>query len=67
MVNEKDCIKVIPKGWIEKDAWREINDILQLNQFHWLSQGKDSCWIRMFEIRKEDSKYEKIIFSSKDS
>jgi len=26
--NESDCIKVKPKGWMEKKEWREINDIV---------------------------------------
>ncbi len=47
IINEKDCIKVIAKGWMEKKTWREINDILRLNQFNWLSNGKDSCWIKL--------------------
>jgi hypothetical protein len=46
IVNEKDCIKVIPKGWMQKPTWREINDILRLNGFSWLSNGKDSCWLK---------------------
>lgn len=45
--NEKDCIKVYCKGWIEKQTWTEINDILRINNFAWLSNGKDSCWIKM--------------------
>lgn len=44
--NEGDCIKVIPKGWIDKNIWREINDILRLSEFSWLSNGKDSCWLK---------------------
>lgn len=44
--NEKDCIKVYCKGWVEKQTWREINDILRINGFAWLSNGKDSCWIK---------------------
>lgn len=47
IVNEPDCVKVAPKGWIEKNTWREINDILRLNGFAWLSNGKDSCWMRL--------------------
>ena len=46
IVNEKDSIKVICKGWMEEQTWREINDILRLSQFNWLSNGKDSCWIK---------------------
>ena len=47
VINEKDCIKFKQKCWIEKPAWREINDILRVNGFAWLSNSKDSCWIRM--------------------
>ena len=47
VINEKDCIKFKQKSWIEKEEWREINDILRVNGFSWLSNGKDSCWIRM--------------------
>lgn len=47
IVNEKDSIKVTCKGWMEKQTWREINDILKLNGFSWLSNGKDSCWIKL--------------------
>ena len=47
IVNEGDCIKVIPNGWIDKHIWREINDILKLHEFGWLSQGKDSCWMKL--------------------
>lgn len=46
IVNEKDCIKVSCRGWIEKQTWRETNDILKMNGFNWLSNGKDSCWIK---------------------
>lgn len=48
MENEADCVKVIPKGWIDKPIWREINDILRLNRFCWLNNsGKSGCWIRL--------------------
>ncbi|MEP0823951.1 MAG: DDE-type integrase/transposase/recombinase [Nitrososphaera sp.] len=47
IVNESDCIKVKAKGWMEKKEWREIHDILIVQGFNWLSNGKDSCWIRM--------------------
>lgn len=45
--NEKDCIKVYCKTWIERDEWKEINNILRVNGFAWLPNEKDSCWIRM--------------------
>ena len=47
IVNENDCIRVVPKGWIEKKTWREINDILRLSKFCWLKNGRDGCWIRL--------------------
>ncbi len=47
IVNEGDSIKVTPKTWIDKHIWREINDILKLHEFGWLSNGKDSCWLKL--------------------
>ena len=50
IVNEGDSIKVTPRGWIDKQIWREINDILRLHKFAWLSNGKDSCWLKMINL-----------------
>ena len=47
IVNEGDSIKITPIGWIDKKIWREINDILRLYEFSWLSSGKDSCWLKL--------------------
>ncbi len=47
IVNEGDSIKITPKRWIDKHIWREINDILRLHEFSWLSNGKDSCWLKL--------------------
>ena len=47
IVNEGDSIKIAPRCWIDKPIWREINDILSLHKFCWLSNDKDSCWIKM--------------------
>ena len=47
IVNERDSIKVTPKTWVDKKVWREINDILRLHEFSWLSNGKDSCWMKL--------------------
>ena len=47
ITNEGDSIIVAPKGWIKKQIWREINYILRLQKFSWLSNGKDSCWFRL--------------------
>ena len=47
IINERDCMKIKPKGWMEKKEWREIHDILRVQGFNWLANGKDSCWIRI--------------------
>jgi hypothetical protein len=44
---EDDCISVKPKLWLPKPLWREIDDILSVNGFHWLENGKESQWIKM--------------------
>ncbi len=36
-----------PKTWIHRTIWREINDILTINGFAWLENGKESEWIKM--------------------
>ena len=46
IVNELDLIKVIPITWIDKKIWRKINDILSLDDFVWMSDGRNSCWIK---------------------
>ena len=46
VVSGRDYIKVYPIGWLEKQTWREINDILRLNGFSWFSDGRHSCWIK---------------------
>ena len=46
VLNEKDCMKVKPKSWLDKKDWREIHDILRVQGFNWLPNGKDSCWMK---------------------
>ena len=46
ILNEKDCIKVKQKSWLDKKGWVEIHDILRVQGFSLLANGKDSCWIR---------------------
>ncbi len=47
ILHEGDCIKIKAKTWLDKTEWREINDIVRIQGFNWLSNGKDSCWIKM--------------------
>lgn len=46
IINEKDSIKIKAKMWLDKKDWREIHDILRVQGFGWLPNGKDSCWIK---------------------
>ena len=45
--NEQNKIRVVPKHWIEKRIWREINDILKLSQFTWLGSSTGGYWIKL--------------------
>ncbi len=45
--HERDCVSIKPKAWLPKPVWREINDILLINGFSWLENGKESQWIKM--------------------
>lgn len=47
LLHDGDCIRVRAKEWLDLKNWREIHDILRVQGFSWLSQGKDSCWIRI--------------------
>jgi transposase-like protein len=49
IIREKDCISVKLESWIPKPVWREINDILFINGFHWIENGADSKWIKLRE------------------
>jgi hypothetical protein len=35
-------IRIHPPRW-----WREINDILRVQGFNWVANGKDSSWIKI--------------------
>ena len=49
---EADCISIKPRGWLPKPIWREINDILFVNGFSWLENGKESQWIKLKQQRQ---------------
>jgi putative transposase len=49
ILNEKDSITVKQKGWLDKKDWVEIHDILRVQGFAWLANGKESCWIKMMQ------------------
>jgi hypothetical protein len=43
ILNEKDSIRVLLTGRQDLRVWREIHDILRVQGFNWLSNGKESC------------------------
>jgi hypothetical protein len=49
---EADCISIKPRGWLPKPVWREINDILFVNGFSWLENGKESQWIKLKQQKR---------------
>jgi putative transposase len=53
ILNEKDCIKVKANSWLERKEWTEINDMLRVQGFNWLANGKDSCWIKMTQLTSD--------------
>jgi hypothetical protein len=46
ILNQKDCIKIKPKEWLDLKVLHEIKAILRVWGFSWLANGKDSCWIK---------------------
>lgn len=32
---------------LDLKMWCEINDIVRVQAFNWLANGRDSCWIKM--------------------
>jgi transposase-like protein len=46
VIDERDCIKVKPKTWLGKEQWKEINNILRTFDFAWVSNGRDSLWLK---------------------
>ncbi len=47
VIYENGKVKFKPKEWIDKKTWREINDILRIQDFKWFGDSKESCWIRI--------------------
>jgi hypothetical protein len=46
VIHENGSVKIKPKEWIDKETWREINDILRIYDFKWFGHGMESCWIK---------------------
>ncbi len=47
VIDDNGSIKIKPKEWIDRKTWREINDILKIQDFKWFGDGKESCWIKI--------------------
>jgi transposase-like protein len=47
IMRDADCTSVKPDSWIPKSFWREINDILFINGFSWVENGRDSKWLKL--------------------
>jgi hypothetical protein len=45
------CDRETIMWWLDKKDWREIHDILRVQGFNWLANGKDSCGIKMNIIK----------------
>ena len=47
MLNIGTAIKIVPKTWMRKNMWHEIDDVLKQHDFAWTSFGKnEGCWVR---------------------
>jgi hypothetical protein len=42
----QDSETVRPKRWLDREMWKEINNILRTFGFAWVSNGKDSQWLK---------------------
>jgi len=47
---EKYCVQIKP-GKRLGDSWKEINGTLKTFGFSWLSQGKDSLWLKPLNMQ----------------
>lgn len=52
VLHENGTTSVKPRQWLDKKTWREINEILRVQEFYWQADGKDSCWIRLAQKGK---------------
>ncbi len=50
VIDEKDCIKIKPKTWLNRRQWKEVNNILRTFDFEWSKNGKGSLWIKQKAI-----------------
>lgn len=46
VLRDNGSVRVKPREWMDKKNWREIHDILRVQDFKWFGNGKESCWIK---------------------
>jgi len=46
ILNENDCVKIKASAWLDIEVWREIHDIVRMQDLNWFANGKDTCWIK---------------------
>jgi putative transposase len=46
VIHDNESIKIRPRQWMDKKNWREIHDILRIQNFKWFGNGKESCWTK---------------------
>ena len=45
ITEENDAVVVVPRGFLGKEVWYEINDALKSFDAEWVSAGKESRWV----------------------
>ena len=46
ITNERRGMTIRQRAWMKKEDWNDINQVLRSNGFRWISNAKDSCWIK---------------------
>lgn len=42
IIHDNGSVKIKPKQWLDKKTWREINDILRIQDSKWFADGKEN-------------------------
>jgi uncharacterized Zn finger protein len=45
IIESDDCISVVPKEFLGKQLWYQVNNALEKLGAEWISAGKESKWI----------------------
>jgi len=47
IIEEKNCLKIKPKTWLQRELWKEVTNILRVYGFVWVNDGRESLWLKM--------------------